>query len=379
MNKQERSELSHNLVEGLLAWALEHGVLADSIANMNAATDGDAGLAPFTHDEAEFFRTRKIMRVSFRIEGNRSVISIYSRLGIAKTKVIELKQVFDGRYSEKGIRLEVAVSKPFKVDQNIQSAFEPIYRHGKVIACGSSVGLGNQRNAGTLTALGVTKDGMQIGISCNHVTGGCNTARPGTPIVVPGIQDVSPEHDAIHVVGFHDFTGPMSQGIPSVFNVSKNCDIAFFQLIDDASLSSMQGSGDGSYDTPITFAKISRNLAVKKWGRSTKLTRGRVTNTIREPEPIEYNVTSYYGPTSSQVFKGTVYFEGIYEVESLDSSVFSAGGDSGALVVTAKDGEEKIVGILIGGNKDKSYVLPLKRILKNQKVTLINGRNISAG
>ena len=338
--------------DGLLMWAMKFGILMDDALREAASLSGDADLIPFDSSHADYFKTRKIVKINTRRKGSNRIFSLFSRLPIARTKASNLIDSFNKRYRDEGYLLEVGVHKPFKIDQSIKSTFDPIYYHNGLIACGSSVGLGNQRNAGTLTALGRTSAGAMIGISCNHVTGGCNTARPGTPIVVPGIQDVSPEQHEITVIGVHDFTGPMSQGLPQVFDISTNCDIAFFQINDEQArlLSSMQGSGEEAYDTPTKFAKVEEDLLVQKWGRTTGRTRGRVKKIVSEPESIEYKVTSYFGPTSSQVFNGTVYFSNFYEVESRGADAFSVGGDSGSFVVTDGKGQKvKAVGILIGG------------------------------
>ena len=367
---------AEDIHKGLYTWAMQHSVLSDDAMRDAVNMVGDASLIPFNEAQAEFFRTRKIAKITHTRKGSRHTFSIATRLPIARTKRDKLIAEFARLYAEQKFSLEVVVSKPFKIDQNVQSTFNPVYMHAGRIACGSSIGLGNQRNAGTLTALAKTQEGKLIGISCNHVTGGCNTASVGTPIVSPGIQDVSPDNHEITVIGLHDSTGPMSQGLPQVFDITTNCDIAFFEIVDQAIMTSMQGAGPGSYDTPTSFAKVKESLRVKKWGRSTDRTRGEISKIVTEPEYIDYNVVSYYGPASSQVFKGTVYYGELYEVESLSVNGFSAGGDSGSLVVTDEDGAEKIVGILIGGNNVKSYVLPLQKILKRMKIDIQGGINI---
>lgn len=361
----------------LYAWAIQNNILADDAMREAIGLGGDASIIPFDSSCADYFRTRKIIKVSSTSNSQKSTkISIATRLPIARSKRERMSLEFAERFADSGFVLEVVVEKPFKVDQNIQSTYKPIYSHKGRVCCGSSIGLGNQRNAGTLMALAKTADKQLLGISCNHVTGGCNTASVGTPIVSPGIQDVSPDQNEIIVIGLHDSTGPMSQGLPQVFDISDNCDIAFFDINEADLVSSQQGEGQGAFDTPIKFAKVAEGLRVKKWGRSSGLTKGEVTKIVSEPESIEYNVISYYGPTSSQTFKGTVYFATIYEIESIGVSDFSAGGDSGSLVVSDDDGQEKIVGILIGGNNLKSYVLPIETILKNRKISLLAKHNV---
>ncbi|MBL4673887.1 MAG: hypothetical protein JKX81_16625 [Arenicella sp.] len=367
---------AEQLRDALYGWAVQHAVLADDAMREAMGLGGDARLIPFDDSIAAYFRVRKIIKIGLSRKGSIGKLSLATRLPIARAKRVRLIAEFGKLYAANNIILEVCVEKPFKIDQSIQSTFKPVYFHNHKISCGSSIGLGNQRNAGTLTALGQNERGELLGISCNHVTGGCNTASVGTPIVSPGIQDVSPENFEISVVGLHDSTGPMSQGLPQVFDISDNCDIAFFDISDRNVVCSQQGEGIGSYDTPVTFANAKEDLRVKKWGRSTGLTHGEITKVVTQPESVDYNVISYYGPTSSQTFKGTVYFAKIYEVESLSINAFSAGGDSGSLVVTDQAGRERIVGILIGGNNVKSYVLPIQEILKKRKITIIGRHNV---
>lgn len=366
-----------DIKNGLYAWAMQYGILADTAMREVMGLNGDASIIPFDRSHADYFRTRKVIKVSVSNNGSAiSKIAIATRLPIARSKRERLSAEFARVFAASKVLLELVVEKPFKIDQNIQSTYRPLFSHNEKLCCGSSIGLGNQRNAGTLTALARKQDGQLLGISCNHVTGGCNTASVGTPIVAPGIQDVSPDQNEITVIGLHDSTGPMSQGLPQVFDISSNCDIAFFDINDSDLVCSQQGEGVDAYDTPTKFANVKTGLRVKKWGRSTGLTQGEVSKVVNEPESIEYNVTSYYGPSSSQTFKGTVYFPIVYEVESLSVNVFSAGGDSGSLVVTDNASDEKVVGILIGGNNLKSYVLPIKEILKNRKIELLSKHKV---
>ncbi len=362
-----------NIRDALIDWAYQNGVLQGAIQPLNV----DKSLVPFPDDFIEFFRTRKIIRIS--IDEKSQTITIFSRLVVAKTKVKKLVDEFDHKYSDDNIRLKVDVSKPFKVDQKLESygKFDPIHQVNGKYACGSSIGIGNQRNAGTLTALGLC-EGDLIGISCNHVIGGCSTSRPGTPIVVPGIQDVSPEFNEMSVIGYHNTTAPMSQGLPSMIDYKKNCDLAIFTIKQPELMTSYQGKGDLKYDTPTQFAKIKPRMFVKKWGRSTGLTKGYISNVIRDgDESVDYNVISYFGPMNSQVFKGTIYYDTIYEVTSASGSPFSLGGDSGALVVSNEVGkQEKIIGIIIGGSKEKTIVLPIVQALEVLKVKLVNKHNV---
>ena len=369
--------------DAVLAWAARNGILAYAAQAAHGAVDGDPSLLPFGPEHVEYFRTRNrnIVRVQLHRQGLVHVITVSTRLRVAASKVKELTNRFDEAFAADRIRLVVGISTPFKVDGAVAAfgQFRPIHKwHGR-LTCGSSIGIGNQRNAGTLTALARrtdVDDDRVFGLSCNHVIGGCTTTRPGTPIVIPGIRDVSPEWPAITVVGRHHAAAPMSQGLPSVFQIEHNMDLACFELTAPSKVSSIQGSGEGKYDTPTRFAgEVAAGLDVKKWGRSTGLTTGQVSDVVVGGEPVDYNITSYFGPMDSQSFKGTVFFDEVYEI-SPRGGPFSLGGDSGALVVTDVDGAEEVVGIVIAGAREKSLALPLKPMLDRLHLALLDGHHV---
>lgn len=370
-----------NLVPDLYAWALRYGLLTDAGVREATAMEvrGDPARLPFDDAESEFFRMRKIMRIRSENLGGRQRITIFTRQAIAERKRQQLVKKFAEQFGD--VTLVVTTAPTYRIDQTLQSygPFEPVRIHLDRIACGSSVGIGNQRNAGTMTALARSRDGGALfGVSCNHVVGGCSTAQPGTPIVVPGIQDVTADFPDITVVGTHYAAATMSPGLPTVLpDISANGDLACFELgeLGQRRLTSWQGTGPDSYDTPTTFEpNVARGLLVQKWGRSTGHTTGHVASVLTDPEPLEYNVVSYFGPQNSQVFRGTIYYATAYEVEARAGRPFSVGGDSGALAVTAgADGEPRVVGIVIAGSTGKTLVLPLKPLLDQLQVELVSG------
>ncbi|MEM9254174.1 MAG: hypothetical protein AAGA91_01925, partial [Pseudomonadota bacterium] len=181
------------LSRAVYTWASVNGILIDTPPRFDS---GNLALVPFLPDTTDFFRQRKITRVGYDEESK--TLTIYSRLPIAKAKKERLISQFSARYREFDYSLVLSESRPHKIRTNVQSYGQlvPVHRNGDAICCGSSVGIGNQRNAGTLGALASKKGSPKTiyGLSCNHVIGGCSTARPLTPIVVPGIQDVSADH-----------------------------------------------------------------------------------------------------------------------------------------------------------------------------------------
>ncbi|MCR9200069.1 MAG: hypothetical protein NXI04_15650 [Planctomycetaceae bacterium] len=363
----------------VLLWGQSAGILTDSL-QLHVQPDADISLVPFADDATDYFRRRRIARIVADENANRLII--FTTLKIGEPKIKALRQSFAERYLAHDFQLDVEIASRVKVDGRLatRGRFEPVRRvNGATgaICCGSSIGIGNHRNAGTLTAL-ASKNGQLVGLSCNHVTGGCSTALPGTPVVSPGIQDVSRDHAEITVIGKHAGAANMAQGLPEVIDIENNRDLAWFSVEQPELLSSRQGTGDESYDTPSRFASpqsIRKGLPVKKWGRSTKLTTGIVQSVVRDGESLDYNITSYFGPTASQNFNGTVYYGEVIVIRST-SGEFSLGGDSGALVVTNVAGKTpKVVGILIGGDARASFVLPLQQACKDHQLKLISGHN----
>jgi len=361
--------------DGVIAWARSHRLLVEGFP-ADFGLEGSAELAPFDREATTFFpASRQIVRVTADPERRR--LLLYTRLKLAARKIGRLQEAFAWAYGKAGYTLEVEVSRPFRIDQRVELVREPVRWHWvagqRRIACGSSIGIGNQRNAGTLTALARKLDEPEAlyGIGCNHVLGGCSTGLPGMPVVVPGIQDVTSETESLMVIGRHVAVAPMVPGLPGVVATAENADLAFFLIEQPEWVSSMQGEGEEAYETPMEIREPELDLEVKKWGRSSGLTRGRITAIVEESMPIDYQVVSYFGPTRSQTFKGTIYYERVVEVEGYSSGGFSVAGDSGALVVTAD--ALFTVGMVIAGDRRKSVVLPLGRVLRGMELVGSNG------
>lgn len=361
----------------LYTWAARHGILTDVALREALGLTGDPSAVPFNQEQTEYFRTRRIMRI--RAEGTDSggKVIISTRQAIAVRKLDELQRVFNARFKPDGITLAITTAPSYKIDQTLTTLGPTVRTRRGRITCGSSLGIGNQRNAGTLTALARRVGSTQLlGLTCNHVIGGCSTTVPGTPIVVPGIQDVTADDATIDVVGTFAEAASMRQGLPTVSDISDNADLACFELNERGSdlLTSWHGTDDDGYDTPTEFVSdVTARMPVQKWGRSTGRTEGQVIAVLTDPEPVEYAVVSYFGPHASQTFKGTIYYPTVYEV-STTGRPFSAAGDSGSLVVTVDpDGQPpKTVGIVIAGGPTKSLVLPLRPMLKQLGLELVS-------
>lgn len=239
--------------------------------------------------------------------------------------------------------------------------------------CGSSISVGNFREAGTLGCLVRDAQGEVFGLSNNHVSGSCSFAGIGLPILAPGVFDVVPNGLPPFTIGFHHVSLPMVSGAPDNVQWMNNSDAAIFKLANPAQVSSFQGS---FYDTPAAVGPLSDDLQVEKVGRTTGRTSGRVIGQVFGAFGISYTAAQYG-------FAGVVYFEPVYSIVGIGAA-FSAGGDSGSLITSVdENGVRNAVGIVVGGMQDSkapgeciTIALPIAPILQNLGVTLLSGHNV---
>lgn len=241
---------------------------------------------------------------------------------------------------------------------------------GPRVRCGASISLGNDRAAGTLGAL--VRDrmtGALYGLTCNHVTGGCNNTPVGMPVVSPAVLDVTSQTPSITMIGRHDCVLPLRQGQAHVVNEG-NTDAALFSIVVPDQVSSWQGD---HCDTPTEICPP-EPMKVEKVGRTTGLTHGVLKDAVATELLIPYKHTAYSGPDHHVTFQGVCYFSHVKVVRNTGGA-FAAAGDSGSLVMTAPDaqGRRKAVGLLIGAGQRTGYgyVLPIGEILDRFGVDLV--------
>lgn len=238
------------------------------------------------------------------------------------------------------------------------------YSHDGRIACGSSIATATG-SPGTLGAL-VRKEGTQSLhlISCNHVISACNQIFEGMPIIAPAPNDARPNGVLPKSIARLADIIPLRFGVPGDRNQPCKEDIASGQLLDNAMLSSMQGGTNG-FDTPTETVDPVCGMEVKKYGRSSGLTVGRVYAHVQDHFPILCQSPAHN-------FKSVAYFADYAHVIA-DSGAFALPGDSGSLVVT-KDGTAA-VGILFSvyGKGEVAQIFPIRHILKRLGAELVGG------
>ncbi|MDB5344328.1 MAG: hypothetical protein JWP89_2705 [Schlesneria sp.] len=191
-------------------------------------------------------------------------------------------------------------------------------------------------------------------LSNNHVFADCNHVPVGQPIISPSGPDSRPNLPPPRQICAHSEIVELRSGTPALVSPCL-ADLAIAEIPDGQVVSSWQGDTDGGYDTPHVPADLATGLEVKKWGRTTRLTRG-IMQSVQITTSIPYD---------GQHFRALVWLRGAWTVESINEEAFALPGDSGSLVVTA-DGK-KAVGILfaVAAKGRIAFVIPIDRVLQS--------------
>lgn len=198
--------------------------------------------------------------------------------------------------------------------------------------------------AGTLGCL-VSRNRALYILSNNHVLANSNNANTGDPITQPGPYDGGKVPS--------DVLAKLAQFVPIKFNGPVNqVDCAIAQT--STRLVSKLNKCIGKIGRQSMPCKL--NLLVKKCGRTTQFTKGRI---------IDCNATVRVGYGTS----GVALFQDQFIVESLSRSPFSAGGDSGSLIVS--DEGNNPVGLLFAGSTEITIANPIDRVLSALKVAIV--------
>lgn len=218
--------------------------------------------------------------------------------------------------------------------------------------------------AGTLGAWVKTDDDLYRILSNNHVVAASNAATPGDWIIQPGKADGGfSENDKfarLEKFAHINFEAKKKPGSAAYWRAAKWLPNALAQLtgcpyrlsvhvesqglpqpnpnLVDAAIARPITQDMVKLDAPFVgpfagFASAQLGDQVMKVGRTTEYTRGEVVT-------VEAAVRVSYGTA------GVATFDDQFEIESTRDGDFSAGGDSGSVIL---DGEGRIVGLLFAG------------------------------
>jgi hypothetical protein len=215
--------------------------------------------------------------------------------------------------------------------------------------------------SGTLGAL-VARDGVQFVLSNNHVLARTNKGSVGDDIIQPGLIDQTPAcfQDA------NDAVADLSTWVPITFNGAANVVDAAIAQVRAGKVDTSGAILDiGQVSTAVAPATL--GIGVKKSGRTTGLTTGTVA-------AVNVTIIVRYGsPCGGGRGKATF----VTQIRITPSS-FSAGGDSGSLIVEDVAVSPRPVGLLFAGSSTDTFANPIQSALDAFGVSVV-GNTTSGG
>jgi hypothetical protein len=205
----------------------------------------------------------------------------------------------------------------------IYAQVDPTARFARPVPTGVSTGHPDI-TAGTIGAR-VTDGSRVFALSNNHVYANENRAALLDPVLQPGAYDGG--------TAPNDTIGTLYRYVPLKFDGSANRVDAAIALSDPTLLGNSTPA-DGYGVPSSTIAAAVANMQVIKYGRTTGLTSGRV-------DSVNASVNVTYD-SGTALFTGQVIIKGT-------AGAFSAGGDSGSLIVTAS-GHNPVALLFAGSN-----------------------------
>lgn len=366
LNSEDAARIFHD-------WAATEGLLIEPGSKHSGNSALTASISPITDIGTQLLRSKQIQSIGFNESSGE--IQVFLRRSAPSKKRAQILPATVGNIRityRQGTQNPIGHAPSLPFAQPPYTIRQSLNKQNH-FACGGSISVGNNREAGTLGCLVKDSGGTIYGLSNNHVTGSCSYAEVDLPIVAPGIIDVAAGGLHPFTIGFHFKALKLVAGAPGNVNHKDNRDAAIFKIANPLSVTSYQGT---VYDTPSACAPLIGGMEVEKVGRTTGHTKGQVLSQLFGAHGIGYTA-ALYG------FSGTVNFEPVFAVVGTGGP-FSENGDSGSLVTSVdKNGVRSAVGIIVGGMTDASspgkitsIVLPLDPVLSELGVTLVSGHNI---
>ncbi len=241
----------------------------------------------------------------------------------------------------------VMVTGEIKALKSGGGGFDPTQR---IRPAPNGVSLGHPNiTAGTLGCL-VTNGNTLYILSNNHVMADENQANIGDNILQPGPFDGG-QNPADRIAILSDF-----ETIVFSTSASNVIDAAIADVDNDNDVTGATHPNAGSYGQPrSTTISAAVGMRVQKYGRTTRHTQGRVQ---------AINATVNIGYSS-----GTARFVGQIII---NPGGFSAGGDSGSLIVVrGGSNDRRPVGLLFAGSSSITIANPINSVLSNFGVTVV--------
>jgi hypothetical protein len=210
---------------------------------------------------------------------------------------------------------------------------------------------------GTLGSL-VWIGGAQYILSNYHVLeedvvsgGNMRVAKTGNPIIQPGLVDLRCNRSLAQTVG----TLVKTHSLPN-----SNVDCAIARVVSGQVRTDGWILEVGTISSSTVAAAI--DLAVKKSGRTTGLTRSRISG-LNATVRVSYT-NECHGGTRYKTFTGQIVIDN-------PSMSFMRTGDSGSLLVQDVTTNPSAVGLLYAGNKTAAFANPINEVLAFLGATMV--------
>ena len=239
------------------------------------------------------------------------------------------------------------------VGQVVKRAVPWHLRRNRPLRIGGSIGH-VRVTAGTLGCFVRDRTGGgTLILSNNHVLADENRGKAGDPIIQPGDLDGGKDPA--------DRVGTLDRFIRLKRSGANLVDCAVSTVDDDLRYSTRRLTGLGSL-AGVGLEMLDERDEVAKVGRTTSVTRGRVTAFEIDNLTVNFDL-------------GNLRFDNQIEIESAGDQPFSDGGDSGSLIVA---GDLHAIGLLFSGSdqggtdgQGLTFANPLRPVLDALKVELL--------
>ncbi|MFP4489345.1 MAG: PKD domain-containing protein [Bacteroidales bacterium] len=297
------------------------------------------------------FRNPEVVGTGTGIDdsGNPAIV-VYTMTRVEQRPDINIENVGLG---ERPTALPVSIDRvPVvpKVTGMFKAFSDPTARFPRPVPIGVSTGHPDI-TAGTIGCRVKDSQGNVYALSNNHVYANVNEASTGDNVLQPGPYDggVNPD-DAI---------GTLYDYVPIDFSADNEMDAAIALVSTSTLGTATPSNGYGTPSTSLANAQI--GLKVKKYGRTTGYTFGEISE-LNVTVDVCYETRGPYNCVKSARFINQF---------TITPGDFSAGGDSGSLIVT-DDGNNEPTGLLFAGSSSHTIASPIGVVLSEFGVTIDN-------
>lgn len=233
-------------------------------------------------------------------------------------------------------------------------ASDGIWYRSRVRPLESGASIGHFRiTAGTIGAIAKqSKKPTTVILSNNHVLANENSAKAGDPVIQPGDYDGGKRKN--------DTVAKLTRWVELKKGTPNYIDAAIAAVEPHVKVDALTYRGIGQL-AGVRAEPLLPGAAVVKVGRTTGITKGRVTAVEVDNVVVDYDL-------------GSLSFDNQVEIEGMEDHGFSGGGDSGSLIL-----DEAVRACLLlfagsesGGSNGRglTYASPIGRVLDELAITL---------